>query len=462
MSYQSQNFFESDLQLIKCCLFGHLAAGVVYDPQGLMRANSDGTLIHLRTEAELRQAAGDQAQIALFLLAPAPGELALDGFGAIVSLDKIQVSNMFADRLFYTTGKYHSIRFAFTPRLKLPLFYRIKDVNYAYPDYKVVLDQAAMLLGMGSWVAEASYYLYHKGMATVGDQAFFIHAEEYVFTKRADIFLVEKDITAQVRLSETPRGDEHLRQESWALSELSNLAPESTLQVSRLLQESPFLRLSNNYPKRSQESDQLEDIHLKALDDMYQLHMRAIRVGDFLEANHYLDTIKAFKLILDEDIHPKGLSATLIEGLAIDVIGLMNRLNHQEPVFASLYHGQFVPHNCLIYNDKLHLNNFGQSLANMPLLFDAFYYLFNETERQTAPNLGYLDDVMKHLFRNKTLLGMIAQYGIPFKLHLALFHVHHIVNQIERFLKQRFINPNVNFTLKFYQQALERMHSVNL
>jgi hypothetical protein len=463
MSNQRQGVFESDLQLIKYCLLSQLAVGVVYDPQGLMQTNSDGTLVHLRTETELRQVAAKSADLALFALAKVPGDIALDCFGAVVSQESLRIPNKFGDRLFYTTGRYRSIRFAFTDTLKSPLFYRIKDMHYAYPEYKVVLDRAALSLGMGSLVAESCYYLYHSGLSLVDDNPFFIHAEDYVFTKRADVFLVAgNEIRGQVRLSEMPKGLEYLRMEAWALGELRGLSAEGTLRVAQVLETGDTLRLSNNYPKGAEASDQLNDLHLKSLNDMYGQQVRAMRIGDFLEANHYLDTIKAFKLILDENIHPKGLSAKLLETLSIDIIGLMGRFRQQEPVLTSMYHGQFIPHNCLINKDKLHLNNFGQGLANMPLLFDAFFYLFYDTERQAVPGMGYLDDAMKHLFRNKILLGMIREHGIPFKLHLALFHVHHIVNQLERFLKQRFINPNANFTLQFYRQALERMHAVEL
>jgi hypothetical protein len=69
---------------------------------------------------------------------------------------------------------------------------------------------------------------------------------------------------------------------------------------------------------------------------------------------------------------------------------------------------------------------------------------------------------MKYLFKNKALLKLIEEHSINFKLNLALFHIHHIIHKVESFLKQRFINPNANFTLTFYKQALERMNSIKV
>ena len=234
------------------------------------------------------------------------------------------------------------------------------------------------------------------------------------------------------------------------------------VQIPKVISYTDDLVLSSNRPPAAEMSDQLEDLHIEALDEIYQKNLGEITSSWFIDSISAINTIKAFKLILQEGLHPNGISGEHVEELSIDLISLIQKLDKNTRLRSSLYHGNFEPSNCLILNDVLYLNNFQKSKENCPLLFDVFHYMFYLAEREEMPSMGFFDDQMKYAFKNKSILKMIETYQINFKEHLALFHIYHILGKMEQFLKQRFINPNVNFTLVFYRQALERMNALEL
>lgn len=462
--FQSKKIFESDLQMLHSTLFESIYAAVVFDPEEAVAKNVNGDLIFISTEEELKLVAKTAASILLFIVCEDAPKIDLTEFAALVSIPKLKTKNHTEIGIHHFPGTYNTIRFAFPSSLKKPLFYNLKGEKFGYPDYKQIADKLFMSMGLNSLVTTAKFFAYaQESSADKILTDFFIYAENYVFTKQASFFeVVDNEVKSLVKHADSDYAKELNDVEARTLKGLEPLIKSDKLVIPRVLEYKHFLKLNNNYPIGSEMTDQLEDLHLEALNEIYKVNKNAQMVGHYLQENNYLSLIKAFKLILTEDLHPKGISRQHIEDIAIDLITLMNRLNPKEPIFTSLFHGAFEPANCLKKNDVLYLNNFDKCEPNKPLLFDAFHYIFHRLEAEQAPVMGQLDDVMKYVFKNKSVIKMIEEHDINFKLNLALFHIHHIIGKVESFMKQRFINPNVNFTLKFYIDALERMNSISI
>ncbi|MGB0429402.1 MAG: hypothetical protein ACPGLV_02930 [Bacteroidia bacterium] len=461
---QPRKIFESDLQLIQSAFFKSIVAGVVYNPEEDIVQNADGDLIFIKSEDELKTVAKTAKDVLLFIVTDEIPPVNYDEFAGIVSMYKIKTRALKEGTISYLQGNYNTIRFAFTNALKTPLFYRIKGDKYEYPQYKQVTDKALLKMGMSFLVASPKFFTYSKKetLDLVAAPAF-TYAEEYVFTKQATIFETDNvDIIKVRKICDSDYAREINNKEERILRGLADVVSSSKISFPQVIENEHHLVLTNNYPANAEMTDQLEDLHIEALDEFYKSNKGVKKVGELFDENNYLQMIKAFKLILSENLQPNGISPQHIEDLGVDLITLMNRMDTNEPVFTSIFHGAFEPANCLKANSRLHLNNFGKYETDKPLLFDAFHYIFYRIEQAQMPSMGELDDVMKHLFKNKSLIKTIEEHSINFKLNLALFHLHHIIYKIEGFLKQRFINPNVNFTLTFYKQALERMNSIKL
>jgi hypothetical protein len=461
---QPKKIFESDLQLIQSCFFESIPAGVVFDPEEKVAKNVDGDLIFITTEDELALVAKTASDVLLFVIGEDEPNTNLSEFGGVITTTAFKIDNLQQNTIHYFEGNFNTIRFAFTSTLKKPLFYRIKGDKYEYPKYKQIADELFMKMGLNWAVAAPKFFTYSKTDTNdlVGKPCF-VYGEQYVFTKQATVFETDNEEIVQVRkIGDSDYAREHNEKEARIIEGLKPLIAGDKLVIPELKSFEGHLVLSNNFPAGAEMTDQLEDLHLEALNEIYEANKTVKKVGEFLVENNYLQMIKAFKLILEEDLHPNGLSKSHLEDISIDLITLINRLDPREPVFTSIFHGAFEPANCLKKDGKIYLNNFDSFEQDMPMLFDAFHYIFYQLEKEPMPLMGELDDIMKYLFKNKALLKLIEEHSINFKLNLALFHIHHIIHKVESFLKQRFINPNANFTLTFYKQALERMNSIKV
>lgn len=450
--------------MLQSTLFPMLKAVVVFDPEESAVKNLDDDLIYIETAEEITMVAKTAQEVLLVVLTEKVPKVDLNDFGGIVSLGHLKKVNLKHTSLHYFEGHYNTMRFAFPSSLKKPLFYRVKGEDFEYPIYKTKTDDLLMSFNLHGLVARNRFEVYyHAENQLLDGGAFFLHSEDYIFNKLATVFDFNQHEEGRViKISDSEFGRNYLDKEAALLKGFSPLIKQGTIRIPEVLEYDTSLVLSNNYPDGAEMSDQLEDLHLKALSEIYDVHLGIHKVRKILTEASYLNTIKAFKLILAEDLNPNGIRREFVEEICIELITLMNRLNTEEPVHTALYHGDFSPKNCLKKGQRIYLNNFGKSENDQPLLFDAFYYIFHHLERDNMPKMGELDDIMKHLFKNKELMQMIDRYNINFKLNLALFHIHYISRQIENFLKQRYIHPNVNFVLNFYREALERMNSISL
>lgn len=449
--------------MLHSTLFEHVKASVVFDPEELVAKNLNGDLIFISTDEELQLVAKTAADVLLFVMSNRADKQLVQQFAAVVSLPKLKLKSMEETGLYYFQGHYNTIRFAFPSTLKSPLYYNVKGEKFEYPIYKQYTDKLLMALGMHSLVSNRKFFIYHANNPHFSAETpFFIYSEQYVFNKKALLFEVEgNEIKSLTKHSDSEYAREMIENEARVLQGIESLLNGEVACLPKVLNYNQSLNLSNNYPNGAEMTDQVEDLHIQALQELYEAQLGVAQVGNILNDNSYINTIKAFKLILAENLQPNGLSRKHLEDISIDLILLMNRMNAKEPVYTSIYHGNFIAENCLKKDNKLYINNFEQTSTDKPLLFDLFHYVFHQVEQKPIPLMGELDDTMKFLFKNKSLMTLIEKRGINFKLNLALFHIHHIITQIERFLKQRYINPNVNFTLQFYKQALERMNSIS-
>lgn len=461
---QPRKIFESDLQLLQSSFFDSIPAGVVFDPEEKVARNVDGKLIFIATEEELSLVAKTAGDVLLFVVGEDEPNSNLSEFAAVVTTTAFKIDNLEQNTIHYFQGNFNTIRFAFTSILKKPLFYRIKGDKYEYPKYKQIADDFFMKMGLNWALAAPKFFTYSKAETSdLVSKPCFVYGEQYVFTKQATVFETDNAEIVQVRkIGDSEYAREHNDKEARIIEGLKPLITGDKLVIPQVKANDEHLVLSNNFPAGAEMTDQLEDLHLEALNEIYEANKNVTKVGDYLIQNNYLQMIKAFKLILEEDLHPNGLSKSHLEDISIDLITLINRLDTREPVFTSIFHGSFEPANCLKKSGKIYLNNFEKFEQDMPLLFDAFHYIFYQLEKEPMPLMGELDDIMKYLFKNKSLLKLIEKHSINFKLNLALFHIHHIIYKVESFLKQRFINPNANFTLTFYKQALERINSIKV
>jgi len=301
---QSRKIFESDLQMLHSTLFGHLNAAVIFDPNKKVTKNVNGDLIFIESEEDLALVAKTAEEILLIVMSDDNPKTDVEHFGAIISLNALKAKSFTETGLYYLIGHFNTIRFAFPKTLKSPLFYQVKGEKFEYPMYKQIADKLFMQLGLHTLVAAPKFFLYHKDHeALSNEKPFFIYAEHYVFNKKAHVFEIQNNEIKQLtKHSDSEYARELLDTEARILRGIYPLLKKDKLQVPKVLNYTKTLSLSNNHPINAEMTDQLEDLHLQALDELYETDLGQKKVGSFLIDNNYLNLIKAFKLILNENL----------------------------------------------------------------------------------------------------------------------------------------------------------------
>lgn len=466
MTKLSAKLFESDLYLLKEVFFNDIKVGVFFDPENNLKANYETDYPIIKSVDELVKIAEVAPRTLLFNLSDEdlPKDL-LNSFAGIISYQK-EKCNKTLFELCFLLGKYDTFRYVFPKTLTKPYYYNVLHQNYDYPIYNQKIDALAFKLGFHKMVSDDSIYVYKKNDFLINQwnhktNDFFLFTENYIFEKLGSCFILNNEgISSEIKFGDSELAFSKLSNEQNILKEIAKISPKLTvLQHAKVLKEGiNQIELSNNWPSGGKNTELIESIHINCLAEVYRNYLGAYQIKDFLVQENSLNMIKTFKVILDEQLHPKGLSAEHIEVLCLNLINLINKLNPQEPIYHSLYHGSFIPENLPIKDDKLHLNNWDKGLPKMPLLFDFFDFIFIKLEKSEQPTIAALDDMMRYFLKNSATLDLIKEHEIKFKVNLALYHIYHVITQLERYIKQRFIHPNANFKLKFWIESLERLN----
>lgn len=467
---RNKKIFESDLLLLRDTFFEELQAIVVYDPDERAIENTEEELVYLGTPEGIEAIKGMWHRVLLVVLGKnqVVKNLGPENFGGVITLEQMKCS-LKECALYYYLSNYQTIRFGYPRELKSPLFYNVLHENYEYLWYTKMLDQALFNAGLSSLSSDGSYYIYHhkKHHITFNDEVqgdnFFFFSENHIFNRMAQCFLAEgKRIMFNIKYGDSAIGRKHLEHEYSILHDLNRKLQLEKASIPTVKWTGDKLLLSNNWPNGGHIPDLLEYDYYEALHEIYKQLTQVSTVADFIKERKYLSIIQAIKNIIEEDLHPKGLSKQNIEELCIELLVLLQKLNNKEPFYTSVYQGQFIPSNIPGKQGKIYINNWEQAAFGMPLLFDCFHFQFNRMEQEEQPLMGEFDDLTKRMLKNKGFMDIVRDFDINFKLNFSLFHLEYMLQRLQQYMKQRFINPNANFVISFWRQALVRLNSMQL
>lgn len=467
---RNKKIYESDLALLRNTFFDNVPAVAVYDPNDLVTVNFDADFAYITSLEELKRVSEIAEKLVLVFIGPSKHlkEIDVSGFAGVISPEQLK-TNLTECVLHYYKSKFNTIRFGYPKQLKSPLFYNILHDNYEYLWYSQLLDRALFATGLGSLSSQGHYYVYHHNETHVDfgqdlkGNDFFFFSENYLFDRMSQCFLVQNGKVDQtIKYGDSELANERMAHELGILKDLNRTTSFTKSSIPKVMEHLNNLVLSNNWPSGASVPDLLTGHHYEALGEIYAKYKAVDQVGEYIKRLNFIPRIETFHNVLSANLQPNGLSKKHIEELCIEMLVLIKSLNKDEPFFTSIYHGNFSPSNIPVKGNVVYLNNWENAEPGMPMLFDIFYFMFSRMEASEHPKMGEFDDLMKRVLRSKELSEMIQSFDINFRMNLALFHLFHIMNRLESFLKQRFIHPNANFILTFWLQTMERINQLKI
>lgn len=180
---------------------------------------------------------------------------------------------------------------------------------------------------------------------------------------------------------------------------------------SQLIDDSKQL-ISNIRTEDSRRSNELEEIHAKALEELYDKTpgKQALPFGQLKERYDYL-------IANIRSPHKIKQSNRIVKNLQKIVASIPD--NTMIPVARAHY--DFTPWNMFVSNGELRIYDWELSIENMPVLFDAYHFIFQKSILTEHKSIGEITEELEEVFQRKYMQHLIEKYQIDTDLQLKLY-----------------------------------------
>ncbi|MEL7342592.1 MAG: hypothetical protein AAGM67_19065, partial [Bacteroidota bacterium] len=212
--------------------------------------------------------------------------------------------------------------------------------------------------------------------------------------------------------------------------------------------------LSNVKPKDGREGNRLSVTHLKALGEFYDATRRSAKLGHlafYRDIQQNLLQIGRLE-IADQSLDPHQIMR-IFKGLDREY----RRLNANDHITVAWAHGDFTSWNMYQTDQAIHVYDWELAQPDMPILYDAFHYLYQTGILLLKQSHRQLD---KELLRAQRLPGMnqlLQQYGVKFEQQHRLYLVHLISYYLRIYMDEPRVHMQVQWLLDAWEHALNQL-----
>ena len=458
-----QLVFSSDLVLL-AKLFGPKVDWIcVYDPQQRLKRNAEAKLVITDEVEALQQWLNSHPkQQCLFVdLADQPmlEVYCMDNVPFILRFSLQAMEETAKGEYLYINNPDGTIRWLFPAENRTAGFLNLyNSASWKAKLYRMLVP-IAFKLGAKRMICNGSFSLFHKGEHPIESLLQKVDYDEYaIFTgtvgenRKAIIGLNEGPHTThfvKVPISQQTNG--LLNNEFQVIKTLEALALEQVEIPSATFLEDKLL-LGNVKPKQAVSPDRLEQGHLQMLKELYQKTQSKKRLED----------LPSYESIGDHIRHIQS-NKLINNGLSTQEVAAISRLLHQQyetlpldqelPV--SLAHQDFTPWNMYVKGNKLYLYDFELSTQAMPLLHDAFHFIFQSNILLKKRSFSVIDQQVKALKSQVLVKEIIQQYDIDFNLHYRYYLLHQVSYYLWRYMRQEDLHLQAHWLVESWKEALE-------
>lgn len=170
--------------------------------------------------------------------------------------------------------------------------------------------------------------------------------------------------------------------------------------------------ITNVRNNTSTRTNEFEEIHCKALDEMYE----KTREKDYLA---FADLKERYQYLISNIRHPHSIKQS--NRIAKNLQKLVASIPDETMIPVARAHYDFTPWNMFVEKDRLGIYDWELSIQNMPVLFDVFHFIFQKSILLEHKNLEAILDELEELFQRNYMQGLIEKYNVDTSLHLKLY-----------------------------------------
>ncbi len=210
--------------------------------------------------------------------------------------------------------------------------------------------------------------------------------------------------------------------------------------------------LENIKPEKFSKSIDLESLHLKALSEWYANNSVQKNIQDlpvYQEINQHLAILQDFSGTIE-----KPFSQAQVEKVIHHLKELNENFQYEKPMALAWAHGDFTPWNMYRGAKQLHVYDWEMAREEMPLLFDAFHFVFQSgilIKRQAWKEIA--QDLNK-LKTSPEVQYLQAQYNFDFAEHLQFYLLYTVSYYLSRYLYQKPLHEQAGWLIDSWETAL--------
>ena len=256
-----------------------------------------------------------------------------------------------------------------------------------------------------------------------------------------------------IKISLTESSKELIHNEADILEYISSFTFEN-IEIPKIIEKNDdYIIIDNIKQNSSYQTNSIDDIHIKALDDLYSRTLAEKKLED-------IDSVKESNLILNKletsDINTK-LPSDKIENIFTNIASIKSTLTNDMSISLSLSlaHCDFTPWNMYVTNNKLSVFDWELSKKNTVLLYDLFHYIFQTEILINKQDYSSIINTINTVFKNEYLKEIIKKYNIDINLNYILYLEYTVLYYLDKYNSQEELHSQVFWLIDIWNEALK-------
>ncbi len=374
----------------------------------------------------------------------------------VIHLDKNNCSKN-ALKFYYINNPDKSIRWIFPASNNRPVFLDLYNNDGWKAKCYRTLMKTSYYLGCDSMFTSGSFFienpvpLFMQYFENTSADAYAIFTGTAGKNRKAIISLhQDKKCTTFIKIPLTQNAQELVQNEQKQLELLE------TIQLNKMVTpkgkgKRDYLLLENIKPPTSIPATQFNDRHLLALDECYE---KTLVQSTPTQINSWQQITNGLAFLHSNPSIQNELSKDKIKIISEHLNSIFEQVSSTALFPVGLAHGDFTPWNMYETKEKINVYDWEMSSTDMPLLFDAFHYIFQSNILIHRQSFDHIKKEIKQLYHKPILQNMLEKYSINWKQHYAFYLLYIVSYYLPLYLRQKELHTQAHWLIDCWIKAL--------
>lgn len=254
-----------------------------------------------------------------------------------------------------------------------------------------------------------------------------------------------------VKISLTESSNKLIQNEADVLEYLNSFSFQNIELPQIIERKDDYIIIDNIKQNSSYQTNFINDIHIKALEDLFSNTLTKKKLED-------IDSVNESNLILNKLVKSeinKKLPSDKIKDTLKNISIIKNTFNNETTISLALAHCDFTPWNMYITKDKLSVFDWELSKKDTLLLYDLFHYIFQSEILINKQSYSSIITTINIIFENNYLKSIIKKYDIDINLNYSLYLQYTILYYLDKYNSQEELHDQVFWLIDIWDEALK-------